>query len=53
MEPATEAEFSAGNRYIAEYSVEAARTADGNGERAAWESYCRLLLSANEFFYVD
>ncbi|MBI1901491.1 MAG: PSD1 domain-containing protein [Planctomycetia bacterium] len=51
--PPTEAEFPAGIRYIAEYTAEAARTAEGNGERAAWASYCRLLLSANEFFYVD
>jgi hypothetical protein len=41
--------------YLAAYTAEAASTAipEDHRELAAWTSYARILLAANEFLYID
>ena len=50
--PATDAEIAHANAYIHQY-VEAARRPGADPEHTAWTSYARILLSANEFVYID
>jgi hypothetical protein len=53
--PARDAEIARAGAYHREY-VEAARRAGQDAEGAdlaAWTSYARILLSANEFVYID
>lgn len=45
--PATAAEVERSRKYLQEYRRQ------GQAEAAAWTSYARILLSANEFVYVD
>jgi hypothetical protein len=53
--PAHEAELKKGIQYIANYQklALAAGIPTDRVELEAWTSYSRILLSANEFFYVD
>jgi hypothetical protein len=53
--PPQPAELERGRRYIDAYCHELARTGvtGRENELAAWSSYCRVLLCANEFVYVD
>jgi hypothetical protein len=53
--PPTEAEIARGLEYLRGYQheAEAAGSAVARAEEEAWASYARVLLTANEFFYVD
>ncbi len=53
--PATGAEVSRGEQYLKRYLDEARRAgvAPDQAERQSWTSYARILMSANEFVYVD
>ena len=53
--PATPAEIARGTQYIERYSDEL-RRAGAPTERVeieAWTSYARVMLTANEFLFVD
>jgi cytochrome c553 len=53
--PATERDVVAAEKYVAAFTTEAANSTipeDGR-ELAAWTSYARILLTANEFLYID
>ncbi|MEX2120751.1 MAG: PSD1 and planctomycete cytochrome C domain-containing protein [Pirellulales bacterium] len=53
--PARPAEIERGLQYIDQYAAELARqgTAADQIEPAAWTSYARILLTSNEFVYLD
>jgi hypothetical protein len=52
--PAEEDELSAGAVYLASCAARLpAEIAESDRRRAAWASYLRVLLSANEFIFVD
>jgi hypothetical protein len=53
--PPTSEEIEAGRRYVGRYAGELARLGVPAAEREleAWTSVARVLLSANEFVYVD
>jgi hypothetical protein len=53
--PATATEREKGARYVEAYRQELARrgVSGAQQEREAWTSYARVLLSANEFVYLD
>ena len=53
--PALSGEVESAHRYLDRFAVEAER-AGLSAEQSRWEawaSYARVLLSANEFFFVD
>jgi hypothetical protein len=54
-QPATAAERDKGVRYVDAYRQELAKqgVTGPQQEREAWTSYARVLLSANEFVYLD
>jgi len=46
-------EIAQGNAFL-DQSKELLRVAgDANDSRSAWEAYCRVLLTSNEFLYID
>jgi hypothetical protein len=53
--PASREEIATLSAYLHRYSQEMARTGAGVGEQQAeaWASLARVLLSANEFMYID
>mgnify|MGYP002623091194 CR=1 FL=1 len=53
--PPQEAEVAHGESYIQRFRQQLAQTTNENEseELEAWTSYARVLLSSNEFFYVD
>jgi hypothetical protein len=53
--PPRPAELELGRRYLDSYGRALARAgvAGAEGELEAWTSYCRVLLCANEFVYLD
>jgi hypothetical protein len=53
--PATELELASGAAYVRQYQAESASsgTAGDGLTLTAWASYAKLLLSSNEFIYVD
>jgi hypothetical protein len=53
--PATSSEHDQDARYLEKYKKELSNAGvpDGQHELEAWTSYGRILLSANEFVYID
>jgi hypothetical protein len=53
--PATAAEVARGDEFLKRYQQELRKlgVAAAQAELEAWTSYARLLLSANEFLYID
>jgi hypothetical protein len=53
--PATDSEIAKGVEYVRRYSEELRRAGapEGRVEVEAWTSYARVLLTANEFMFVD
>jgi hypothetical protein len=50
---ARQSELKRDQAYIRAHLREVSSTAPDDAEREAWTSYSRLLLSSNEFFYLD
>ena len=53
--PAAPEEVEKGVGYVRRYAEELARAGapEAGREREAWTSYARVVLTANEFLYVD
>ena len=53
--PATDAESTRALNYIHEYkqALAAESVPEGEATVRAWQSFCRVLVSANEFIYVE
>jgi hypothetical protein len=53
--PASPAEVERGVAYVRRYADELGRAgaAEAGREREAWASYARVVLTANEFLYLD
>ena len=53
--PPQDAEIAHGENYIEHYRRQSSEIGESNeqAEAEAWTSYARILLSSNEFFYVD
>jgi hypothetical protein len=53
--PATELELASGAAYVEQYQAELTSSGKSvdQSELTAWASYGRLLLSSNEFIYLD
>jgi hypothetical protein len=53
--PPTPAEIGEAQAYLGAYAgrVKVAGKSDGDARRAAWQSYCQMLLCSNEFLYLE
>jgi hypothetical protein len=53
--PPTCAESQAGQRYVDRFASESRRlgASSSQAERDAWTSYAKIMLSANDFIYVE
>jgi len=52
---ASDAETTAALAYLDRFAseLETTGTTPDEARRAAWQSFCQVLLSSNEFLYVD
>lgn len=53
--PATSSDVSHGRDYLTRFRIESVRSglSEDDAERAAYSSFARVLLTSNEFFYLD
>lgn len=51
--PPTEADHAAAARFLASYTADLSGEPEGDRRRIAWSAWLRVLMSGNEFIYID
>ena len=50
---ATTKEIRSATEFLARYILELGRSTEGDAQKQAWEAFSRVLLTSNEFLFVD